>query len=76
MSRWIRHFLFYVPSVLIKNPLEAITPSFNGSSGFFKENQVTFEDNLTLNMGQNLSIPAILPGIWFISRAFKQRQAL
>lgn len=30
---------------------------------FFKENQVNFEDELTLNMGQLLSIPFILAGI-------------
>ncbi|MEO1654910.1 MAG: prolipoprotein diacylglyceryl transferase family protein, partial [Bacteroidota bacterium] len=30
---------------------------------FLKENQVPFEDNLSLNMGQILSIPAILFGI-------------
>ncbi len=30
---------------------------------FLKENQVAFEDNLTLNMGQILSIPAVLIGI-------------
>lgn len=30
---------------------------------FLKENQVAFEDNLTLNMGQTLSIPMVLIGI-------------
>ncbi len=30
---------------------------------FLKENQVSFEDNLTLNMGQILSIPMIIVGI-------------
>ena len=30
---------------------------------FFKENQVAFEDDLSLNMGQILSIPAVLVGI-------------
>lgn len=30
---------------------------------FFKENQVNFEDGMTLNMGQILSIPFILAGI-------------
>ncbi|WP_103865059.1 prolipoprotein diacylglyceryl transferase [Aquimarina sp. I32.4] len=33
---------------------------------FFKENQVSFEDSMTLNMGQLLSIPFILAGILFI----------
>ena len=33
---------------------------------FIKENQVAFEDQLTLNMGQNLSIPFVLIGIGLI----------
>lgn len=33
---------------------------------FIKENQVAFEDNLTLNMGQWLSIPLILLGIYVL----------
>lgn len=33
---------------------------------FIKENQVSFEDELTLNMGQNLSIPFVLIGIGLI----------
>ena len=43
---------------------------------FFKENQVAFEDSLTLNMGQYLSLPVILLGIWFIWRALKQQKQL
>ncbi|MGS2741141.1 prolipoprotein diacylglyceryl transferase [Sinomicrobium sp. M5D2P17] len=35
---------------------------------FFKENQVGFEDNMIINMGQLLSIPFILLGIFFIFR--------
>ncbi|GAA4273449.1 prolipoprotein diacylglyceryl transferase [Aquimarina gracilis] len=33
---------------------------------FFKENQVAFEDTMTLNMGQWLSIPFVLCGIAFL----------
>lgn len=33
---------------------------------FFKENQVSFEDGLTFNMGQLLSLPYIFIGIGFI----------
>ncbi|NIJ51280.1 prolipoprotein diacylglyceryl transferase [Dyadobacter arcticus] len=33
---------------------------------FLKENQEAFEDNYALNMGQILSIPAVLLGIYFI----------
>ncbi len=36
---------------------------------FVKENQVDFEDDLALNMGQNLSIPFVLIGIAFIIRS-------
>ncbi|GAB4026100.1 prolipoprotein diacylglyceryl transferase [Spirosoma koreense] len=37
---------------------------------FLKENQVTFEDNMSLNMGQLLSIPAILLGVILLLRNF------
>lgn len=33
---------------------------------FFKENQVDFENGLPLNMGQILSIPMVLVGIWIL----------
>ncbi|MGB0165911.1 MAG: prolipoprotein diacylglyceryl transferase, partial [Luteibaculum sp.] len=33
---------------------------------FFKENQVAFEDELALNMGQYLSIPLVLAGAAFV----------
>lgn len=39
---------------------------------FVKDNQVPFEDQLLLNMGQLLSIPAILLGLWLIRRAWKK----
>ncbi|TGE17603.1 prolipoprotein diacylglyceryl transferase [Hymenobacter elongatus] len=38
---------------------------------FLKENQVAFENGLPLNMGQILSIPLILAGIWVLLRAGK-----
>lgn len=38
---------------------------------FLKENQVDFENKLPLNMGQLLSIPLILVGIWVVLRAGK-----
>lgn len=37
---------------------------------FFKENQVDFEDNLALNMGQWLSIPLTLFGVFCLVRSF------
>lgn len=33
---------------------------------FFKENQVDFEDSMSLNMGQILSIPPVIAGIWIL----------
>jgi prolipoprotein diacylglyceryl transferase len=40
----------------------------------FKENQVAFEDGMSLNMGQWLSIPLVLTGIYLLIRS--QRQSL
>ena len=37
---------------------------------FFKENQVGFEDSLSLNMGQLLSTPAVLAGVYLLLRNF------
>jgi prolipoprotein diacylglyceryltransferase len=36
---------------------------------FLKENQESFEDQLPLNMGQILSIPFIIVGIYFILKS-------
>ncbi|HET8859729.1 prolipoprotein diacylglyceryl transferase [Marivirga sp.] len=38
---------------------------------FIKENQVAFEEGLILNMGQWLSIPLVLTGIYFVIQSFK-----
>jgi phosphatidylglycerol:prolipoprotein diacylglycerol transferase len=42
---------------------------------FLKENQVEFESSMPLNMGQILSIPCVIAGLWFIVRAKKQPAA-
>lgn len=42
---------------------------------FLKENQVAFEDKMTLNMGQWLSIPLILLGIFLILRNGGNRES-
>ena len=39
---------------------------------FLKERQVAFEDAMPLDMGQLLSIPFVLWGIWFLLRSNKQ----
>ena len=42
---------------------------------FLKENQVNFEDGMTLNMGQWLSIPFVIIGIWCMRSALKRKKA-
>ena len=37
---------------------------------FIKENQVDFENNLTLNMGQLLSVPLVIAGVIFFVKSF------
>ena len=39
---------------------------------FIKNNQVAFEDNMALNMGQLLSIPFVLAGLLLVIRAMKR----
>ena len=40
---------------------------------FIKEDQVAFEQGMTLNMGQLLSIPFVLLGIGFLVYAFTKK---
>jgi len=42
---------------------------------FIKENQEAFEEGMTLNMGQWLSIPFILLGAYLFVRSFQQQKA-
>ncbi len=39
---------------------------------FLKKNQVSFEDKLPLNMGQILSIPLVLVGVFILIRSYKK----
>ena len=41
---------------------------------FFKNNQEDFEANMLLNMGQLLSIPFVLAGIYFVWKAFSKNK--
>jgi phosphatidylglycerol:prolipoprotein diacylglycerol transferase len=41
---------------------------------FLKENQESFENNLPLNMGQILSIPLVLVGVYILIRSFSVKQ--
>lgn len=43
---------------------------------FIKENQVAFEEGLALNMGQWLSIPLVLAGIYFIFQSLKAEKRI
>ena len=43
---------------------------------FVKENQVPFEDQMTLNMGQILSIPLVIAGIFILLYALKHKVAV
>ncbi|QIX62441.1 prolipoprotein diacylglyceryl transferase [Hymenobacter sp. BT18] len=45
--------------------------SFRFLVEFLKEEQVSFEKGMTLNMGQLLSLPLILVGLWVLLRAGK-----
>lgn len=40
---------------------------------FLKEPQVAFEETLPINMGQILSIPLLLAGIWILMRSYRKR---
>lgn len=40
---------------------------------FLKENQVDFENSLPLNMGQILSIPLVLLGVYVLIRSYRKR---
>jgi phosphatidylglycerol---prolipoprotein diacylglyceryl transferase len=41
---------------------------------FLKENQVDFENNLPLNMGQLLSIPLVLVGVFMLIRSYRKEK--
>lgn len=43
---------------------------------YTKENQVAFENTMFLNMGQILSIPAVLVGVFFLVKAYRNKPAV
>lgn len=72
-------FLLFIFLLLLWNKLRSKTPEglllglflvilfgLRFVHEFFKENQVNFEDDLPLNMGQWLSIPLIIAGIYLL----------
>ena len=50
----------------------AIKAAFLAFREFIKENQVAFEDGMTLIMGQWLSIPLIIVGGYFMIKGIKK----
>jgi prolipoprotein diacylglyceryltransferase len=76
-------FLFALMFWLWKNKRNSFGPGFmfgffcvvlwleRFADEFFKENQVAFEDNLALNMGQWLSIPFIIAGAVLMMRSYR-----
>jgi len=73
-------FLFYYYKKNNNNPKEGVlfgyfmimVFSFRFFVEFLKENQSPFEQNMPLNMGQLLSIPFIIVGIYFLVRKKKK----
>ncbi|WP_234735402.1 prolipoprotein diacylglyceryl transferase [Tellurirhabdus bombi] len=43
---------------------------------YLKENQVEFENTMSLNMGQILSIPAILLGVYLLLMSFRKQRSI
>ena len=43
---------------------------------FLKENQVSFEEDLPLNMGQILSIPLVIAGIFVLAYSYRKKDVL
>ena len=43
---------------------------------FLKENQVAFEDSMSLNMGQILSIPVIILGLIIMLTVSRKKEAI
>jgi prolipoprotein diacylglyceryltransferase len=48
--------------------------TFRFLTEFLKENQESFEASLPINMGQILSIPFVLIGIFMIWKSFQNKQ--
>lgn len=39
---------------------------------FLKENQVAFEDTMAFNLGQSLSVPLVLAGLYILARSYRK----
>ena len=63
------------PNGLIFGVFLIILFTFRFFYEFFKENQVDFENDIPLNMGQWLSIPFIIAGIFILIKALRSDEA-
>lgn len=67
---WIK-YTYRVPEGLLLGLFFVLVFGMRFIWEFYKENQVDFEENLTLNMGQMLSIPLVIGGLILIFLALK-----
>jgi phosphatidylglycerol---prolipoprotein diacylglyceryl transferase len=68
---WFR-YKANLPKGLIFGIFLVVLWSLRFAYEFLKENQEPFEDNLPLNMGQILSIPLIIVGIFILLNSFRE----
>lgn len=68
LYRLWRHYQQQTPPGLLFGLFVSLLFSFRFLVEFLKENQVGFESQLPLNMGQLLSLPLVLLGLWILWR--------
>jgi prolipoprotein diacylglyceryltransferase len=69
-SIWMK-YTYRVPEGLLLGIFFVLVFGMRFIWEFYKENQVDFEENMSLNMGQLLSIPLVLGGVVLIIIALK-----
>jgi phosphatidylglycerol:prolipoprotein diacylglycerol transferase len=70
-----QHYKINLPEGRIFGLFMIILWSLRFAYEYLKENQVPFEDKLPLNMGQILSIPLVIVGIYILIRSYRQPAA-
>jgi prolipoprotein diacylglyceryltransferase len=58
----------------IFKPTPAVAEVFSIAVEFLKANQSAFEAGMALNMGQWLSLPLVLAGVYFIWASFQKEK--
>lgn len=71
-----RHFKGNVPEGRIFSLFIILVFGMRFLIEFIKEPQVEFEKNMTLNMGQLLSIPLVLAGLFILMRSFRKKNTI